>query len=221
MVVKYTDLDSICDCGAPISNSCKNWCVYQQSPTRKFFGWYFVILFFSVIAAVGLPFILNTYFHVVSVPHYSSPLLSCIFLGIFLVCVYCFTRSQSHLLPLIFGGAWILVAITFGEWFGWYTQWWDYLLDEPNGWIVLQHSFAEAWTFFFVMLPIGVLYLMFARMHPLYGRFFSLYVLSVKIAFGWAFDIYVNGFQTYLVTFFVWTILEVTYWSIVYYSAKR
>lgn len=219
--IEYMELARTCNCQVITSDACKKWCKYQKKPTRSENIIYAIVFISVILIGLIIPYMVNRVWGYTSVPYFASSSLSLIFLCIFTVASWYFTRHPSNFLPLLYGGAWIVGAFTLGEFFGWYTRMWNYMLDENDPIIVLQHTFAEAWTVFFVMLPIGLLYLFFAQMHSNHGTYFSALVIGFIISFGWSVDIFINGFDSYIVTFFVWTIMAIIYWTIVYFTAQK
>lgn len=174
-----------------------------------------------LIIAITLPYLISIIIEPKPNPEFSSLALSTLFLILSLVfsTQINFDYENTIRKRLIIGTIYILAIIPLGEFLGWYYSLWAYMPDETDWKIVLIHALNEGIGFAYVQFFIALLYLFFIQKTD-NGIFYCLNLFIFKVIFGWAFDIFVNKFDTYLETFFVWFIMEIGFMLIICYNME-
>jgi hypothetical protein len=114
--------------------------------------------------------------------------------------------------------AYLLIVIPLGESIGYFSRLWNYLLSEPSYITMFGYAYLEALTFASVMINIALLYSYFFKINQIRLAYS---VLLFNIVFGYCVDIFINQFNSYISTIFVWGIMEFGYFGLIYVIQKE
>jgi len=172
---------------------------------------YYVLLFCAASFALTLVILLVrlfTYWELVLRRPYTEAWAFFYWLLILAFIISIFNFEKREIIVLFLSSFIALFWEVFAETFGWYFDLWPFAphLDDPVDAFYL--ALLLGFEFYGGYYLFGMMYLYIYKRDFKYKFHILIAICSVLTVMGWLGDIYIAKFDTYVITFFVWLILN-------------